>query len=130
MASKNFGSELCLFYIFSLSKNQVLACLSISNESSVSDQKETTSSTRSESVTIKRKIRNTEEPTEDDCSNSEAYGTEQGEKRVKQSTEKNLKAKVFAKAVSKEQKSLTKTGLSRVRINEFCVIKYLHLHRV
>jgi len=94
----------------------------MSDEISVSDQKETSSSTRLDSVTIKRKISNREEPTEDECTNSEAYGIEHGEKRVKQSTEKNLKAKVSAKAISKEQKSLTRTGLSRVKINEFYVI--------
>lgn len=98
----------------------------MSDEISVSDQKETSSSTRSDSVTIKRKISNREEPTEDECTNSEAYGIEHGEKRVKQSTEKNLKAKVsakaIAKAIAKEQKSLTRTGLSRVKINEFYVI--------
>ncbi|KAG7570047.1 AP endonuclease 1 [Arabidopsis thaliana x Arabidopsis arenosa] len=88
------------------------------DESSVSDQKETTSSTRSDSVTIKRKIRNMEEPTEDDCSNSEAYGIEHGEKRVKQSTEENLKAKVSAKAISKERKSLTKTGKQQIHSKE------------
>ncbi|XP_010508717.1 PREDICTED: DNA-(apurinic or apyrimidinic site) lyase, chloroplastic-like [Camelina sativa] len=79
-------------------------------ESSGSEQKETTTSTRSESVTIKRKIRSREKLAEDDCINSEAYGIENGEKRVKQSTEKTLKAKVSSKAISKEQKSLTKTG--------------------
>jgi len=94
----------------------------MSDEISVSDQKETSSSTRSDSVTIKRKISNREEPTEDECTNSEAYDIEHGEKRVKQSTEKNLKAKVSAKAIAKEQKSLMRTGLSRVKINEFYVI--------
>ncbi|EFH56191.1 apurinic endonuclease-redox protein [Arabidopsis lyrata subsp. lyrata] len=99
-------------------KQKLISTLRLHMDSNLPDQKETTSSTRSESVTIKRKIRNTEEPTEDDCSNSEAYGTEQGEKRVKQSTEKNLKAKVFAKAVSKEQKSLTKTGKQQIHSKE------------
>lgn len=99
----------CIYYTFSLlSKIQVLACLFITEENSGSEKKETTSSTLSESVTVKRKIRNREELTEDECIDSEAYGNEHGERRVKQSTEKNLKAKVSLK------KSLTKTGLSCV----------------
>lgn len=76
---------------------------------------ETTSSIRSESVTVKRKIRNREESNEDDCISSEAYGNEHGERRVKQSTDKNLKAKVSSEAISNEQKSWKKTGLSRVK---------------
>ncbi|KAJ0262468.1 DNA-(apurinic or apyrimidinic site) endonuclease [Hirschfeldia incana] len=77
--------------------------------SSGEEIKKTTSSIRSESVTIKRKIRNrVEESTEDDCNSSEAYG----EKRVKQSTEKNLKSKVSSKGKKKsrlkeEEASLT-----------------------
>ncbi|VVB03015.1 unnamed protein product [Arabis nemorensis] len=74
------------------------------DESSGAVQKETTSSTLSESVAIKRKNRNGEEPTEDDCISSEVYGNEHERRRVKQSTEKNLKA------ISNEQKSLKKTG--------------------
>ncbi|KAJ4904044.1 hypothetical protein Rs2_17995 [Raphanus sativus] len=50
------------------------------DESSGAEKTETTSSTRSESVTIKRKTRNRKEANEDD---SEAYG----EKKAKQSTE-------------------------------------------
>uniref|UniRef100_A0A0D3C5M8 DNA-(apurinic or apyrimidinic site) endonuclease n=2 Tax=Brassica oleracea var. oleracea TaxID=109376 RepID=A0A0D3C5M8_BRAOL len=61
-------------------------------------EKETTSSTLSETVTIKRKIRNQEE------ANDDAYGNDNGEKKVKQSTEKNLKVKVSSK---EEEASLT-----------------------
>ncbi|KAL0804631.1 hypothetical protein Bca101_097121 [Brassica carinata] len=80
----------------------------LQDESSGEEIKETTSSTRSESVTIKRKIRSREESTEDDCISSDAYGNDHGEKRVKQSTQKKLNAKVSSKA--SEQKSLAKTG--------------------
>lgn len=59
---------------------------------------ETTSSTLSESVTIKRKTRNQEEADDD------YYGNDNGEKKVKQSTEKNLKVKVSSK---EEEASLT-----------------------
>ncbi|KAG2332287.1 hypothetical protein Bca52824_003467 [Brassica carinata] len=86
----------------------------LQDESSSAEIKETTSSTLSESVTIKRKIRNKEESTEDDCISAEAYG----ERRVKQSTEKKLKAKVSSKAISNEQKSLTKTGKQKLRLKE------------
>ncbi|KAJ4906669.1 hypothetical protein Rs2_10327 [Raphanus sativus] len=85
------------------------------DESSGAEIKETTSSTRSESVTIKRKIRNREESTDDDdCNSSQAYG----EKRVKQSSEKNFKAKVSSKAILSEHKSLTKTGKKKSRLKE------------
>uniref|UniRef100_A0A0D3CS59 Endonuclease/exonuclease/phosphatase domain-containing protein n=2 Tax=Brassica oleracea TaxID=3712 RepID=A0A0D3CS59_BRAOL len=83
------------------------------DESSGEEIKETTSSTRSESVTIKRKIRSREESTEDDCISSDAYGNDHGEKRVKQSTQKKLNAKVSSKA--SEQKSLAKTGKQKLR---------------
>lgn len=86
----------------------------LQGESSGAETKETTSSTLSESVTIKRKIRNKEESTEDDCNSSEAYG----EKRVKQSTEKKLKAKVSSKAILSEHKSLTKAGKQKSRLKE------------
>uniref|UniRef100_A0A0D3B690 DNA-(apurinic or apyrimidinic site) endonuclease n=1 Tax=Brassica oleracea var. oleracea TaxID=109376 RepID=A0A0D3B690_BRAOL len=91
-----------------------LAIASLFDESSGAEIKETTSSTLSESVTIKRKIRNKEESTEDDCNSSEAYG----EKRVKQSTEKKLKAKVSSKAILSEHKSLTKAGKQKSRLKE------------
>ncbi|CAF2299095.1 unnamed protein product [Brassica napus] len=74
------------------------------DESSGAEKMETTSSTRSESVTIKRKISNLEESNDDDCISSEAYGNE---KKVKQSTEKNLKVKVSSK---EEEASLTITS--------------------
>ncbi|KAH0856628.1 hypothetical protein HID58_084889 [Brassica napus] len=86
------------------------------NESSGEEIKETTSSTRSESVTIKRKIRSKEESTEDDCISSDAYGNDHGEKRVKQSTQKKLNAKVSSK--TSEQKSLAKTGKQKLRLKE------------
>ncbi|KAJ4906653.1 hypothetical protein Rs2_10311 [Raphanus sativus] len=87
----------------------------LQDESSGAELKETTSSTRSESVTIKRKIRNREESTDDDdCNSSQAYG----EKRVKQSSEKNFKAKVSSKAILSEHKSLTKTGKKKSRLKE------------
>lgn len=63
-------------------------------------------------MTIKRKIRSREESTEDDCISSDAYGNDHVEKRVKQSTQKKLNAKVSSKP--SEQKSLAKTGLSCV----------------
>ncbi|CAA7057184.1 unnamed protein product [Microthlaspi erraticum] len=69
---------------------------------------EATSSTRLQSVTIKRKMRNQQESPEDD---SEAYGNDHGERRVKQSTDKKLKAKVSSKTISNEKgkkKSLLK----------------------
>ena len=91
--------------IASLFGKSCLSCLSVTDESSGAEIKETSSSTLSESVTIKRKIRNKEE------FSSEAYGNEDGERRVKQSTEKKLKAKVSSKS---EHKSLAKTGLSHV----------------
>ncbi|KAH0933013.1 hypothetical protein HID58_010130 [Brassica napus] len=81
----------------------------ITYESSGAEIKETSSSTLSESVTIKRKIRNKEE------FSSEAYGNEDGERRVKQSTEKKLKAKVSSKS---EHKSLAKTGKKKSRSKE------------
>ncbi|KAJ0259389.1 DNA-(apurinic or apyrimidinic site) endonuclease [Hirschfeldia incana] len=68
------------------------------DESSGVEEVETTSSTRSESITIKRKTRNREESNED---GSEAYG----EKKAKQSTEKNVKVKVSSK--EEEEASLT-----------------------
>ncbi|KAL0740031.1 hypothetical protein Bca4012_081544 [Brassica carinata] len=71
------------------------------DESSGAEKMEITSSTRSESVTIKRKTRNREEAKEDD---SEAYGNDHGEKKAKQSTERNLKVKVSSK---EEEASLT-----------------------
>ncbi|KAL9831513.1 putative DNA-(apurinic or apyrimidinic site) lyase [Arabidopsis thaliana] len=47
------------------------------------------------------------EPTQDECISSEAYGIENREKGVKQSTEKNLKAKVVSsKDISKEWKNI------------------------
>ncbi|VYS55185.1 unnamed protein product [Arabidopsis thaliana] len=99
-------------------KQELISTLRLHMDSNLPDQKETSSSTRSDSVTIKRKISNREEPTEDECTNSEAYGIEHGEKRVKQSTEKNLKAKVSAKAIAKEQKSLTRTGKQQIQSKE------------
>ncbi|XP_048631745.1 DNA-(apurinic or apyrimidinic site) endonuclease, chloroplastic-like isoform X1 [Brassica napus] len=81
----------------------------LQDESSGAEIKETSSSTLSESVTIKRKIRNKEE------FSSEAYGNEDGERRVKQSTEKKLKAKVSSKS---EHKSLAKTGKKKSRSKE------------
>ncbi|KAL0747078.1 hypothetical protein Bca101_029080 [Brassica carinata] len=95
---------------------QDLPCLSVTDESSGEEIKETTSSTRSESVTIKRKIRSKEESTEDDCISSDAYGNDHGEKRVKQSTQKKLNAKVSSK--TSEQKSLAKTGKQKLRLKE------------
>ncbi|XP_013744950.2 DNA-(apurinic or apyrimidinic site) endonuclease, chloroplastic [Brassica napus] len=68
------------------------------DESSGAEKMETTSSTLSESVTIKRKTRNQEEADDD------YYGNDNGEKKVKQSTEKNLKVKVSSK---EEEASLT-----------------------
>ncbi|XP_048627389.1 DNA-(apurinic or apyrimidinic site) endonuclease, chloroplastic-like [Brassica napus] len=88
----------------------------LQDESSGEEIKETTSSTRSESVTIKRKIRSKEESTEDDCISSDAYGNDHGEKRVKQSTQKKLNAKVSSK--TSEQKSLAKTGKQKLRLKE------------
>ncbi|WZZ84607.1 hypothetical protein YC2023_113186 [Brassica napus] len=88
----------------------------LQDESSGEEIKETTSSTRSESVTIKRKIRSREESTEDDCISSDAYGNDHGEKRVKQSTQKKLNAKFSSK--TSEQKSLAKTGKQKLRLKE------------
>jgi exodeoxyribonuclease-3 len=99
-------------------KQELISTLRLHMDSNLPDQKETSSSTRSDSVTIKRKISNREEPTEDECTNSEAYDIEHGEKRVKQSTEKNLKAKVSAKAIAKEQKSLMRTGKQQIQSKE------------
>ncbi|CAN6815079.1 unnamed protein product [Brassica oleracea] len=101
-------------------KQELISALQLHMDSNLQDEnsgaeiKETTSSTLSESVTIKRKIRNKEESTEDDCNSSEAYG----EKRVKQSTEKKLKAKVSSKAILSEHKSLTKAGKQKSRLKE------------
>ncbi|KAF8088363.1 hypothetical protein N665_0544s0013 [Sinapis alba] len=74
------------------------------DESSGAEKMEITSSTRSEIVTIKRKTRNREDANEDDCISSEAYGNDHGEKKAKQSTEKNSKVKVSTK---EEEASLT-----------------------
>ncbi|KAF8094384.1 hypothetical protein N665_0364s0013 [Sinapis alba] len=102
-------------------KKELISALRLHMDSNLQDEscgaeiKETTSSTRSENVTIKRKIRNREEEsTEDDCISSEAYA----ERRVKQSTEKNLKAKVSSKAISNEHKSSTKTGKEKSRLKQ------------
>ncbi|KAL0656699.1 hypothetical protein Bca4012_077283 [Brassica carinata] len=57
-----------------------------------------------------------EESTEDDCISSDAYGSDHGEKRVKQSTQKKLNAKVSSKP--SEQKSLAKTGKQKLRLKE------------
>lgn len=108
-------AQTCLHLVvvlFSLNKNQALAYLSITDESTGAVKTETISSTRSESVAIKRKNRNGEESTEDDCISSEDYGNEHGERRVKQSTEKHLKAKVSSKMISNEQKLSKKTGFT------------------
>ncbi|KAG2278744.1 hypothetical protein Bca52824_061299 [Brassica carinata] len=83
-----------------LSKGDFDVCVGATNrldESSGEEIKETTSSTRSESVTIKRKIRSREESTEDDCISSDAYGNDHGEKRVKQSTHKKIECQIFFK---------------------------------
>ncbi|CAH2058530.1 unnamed protein product [Thlaspi arvense] len=81
--------------------------LHMADESSGAEKKETTSSTCSESFTTKRKTRNKEEPTEDDCNGH-------GERRVKQSTEKNMKAK----AISIDRKSMNKTGKQESLLKE------------
>ncbi|CAN7138129.1 unnamed protein product [Brassica rapa subsp. narinosa] len=82
-------------------KKELISTLKLhmdNNESSGAEKMETTSSTLSESVTIKRKTRNQEEADDD------YYGNDNGEKKVKQSTEKNLKVKVSSK---EEEASLT-----------------------
>ncbi|XP_013631817.1 PREDICTED: DNA-(apurinic or apyrimidinic site) lyase, chloroplastic-like isoform X1 [Brassica oleracea var. oleracea] len=84
-------------------KKELISTLQLHMDNSSPDEssgaeKETTSSTLSETVTIKRKIRNQEE------ANDDAYGNDNGEKKVKQSTEKNLKVKVSSK---EEEASLT-----------------------
>ncbi|CAG7908384.1 unnamed protein product [Brassica rapa] len=73
--------------------------LHMDNNESSGAEKETTSSTRSESVTIKRKIRNQEE------ANDDAYGNDNGEKKAKQSTEKNLKVEASLTISSKVLKT-------------------------
>ncbi|ESQ52865.1 hypothetical protein EUTSA_v10016487mg [Eutrema salsugineum] len=99
-------------------KQELISVLRLHMGKKLPDKKETTSSTRSGSVTTKRKIRNKEESTEDDCISSEVYGNDHGERRVKQTTEKNLKAKVSSKAISNERKSMTKTGKQTSRLKE------------
>ncbi|KFK32451.1 hypothetical protein AALP_AA6G243700 [Arabis alpina] len=88
-------------------KPQLISTLQLHMDTNLPDAEkmETTLSTRSESVTIKRKLRNRQEPTEDDCISSG-----HGQRRLKLSTQKNLKAKV-----SNEHKSLNKTGKSLLK---------------
>jgi len=106
-------------------KNQVLACLFVTDESSGSEKKEATLSTHLESVAIKRKIWNREEPTQDECISSEAYGIENREKRVKQSTEKNLKAKVVSsKDISKEWKNVLICDIISMLSNMFDMLSW------
>ncbi|CAN8286991.1 unnamed protein product [Cochlearia groenlandica] len=104
-------------------KQELISALRIHKDSNLQEEKETTLSTSSGSVAIKRKIRDNEEPNEDDCVSFEVcvISNDHGERRVKQSTEKNSKAKVSSETISNEQKSMTKTGLSRV--SEPCVLK-------
>ncbi|XP_010525508.2 PREDICTED: uncharacterized protein LOC104803289 [Tarenaya hassleriana] len=78
----------------------------VSDEISGAAAEETTLLTRSKSTSIKRKVKSREETTD----GASVISHEQGKRRVKQSSEKKLKAEFSMEGVSEEQKPLTRTG--------------------